>query len=266
MNESTIRHYRERGGVFDMMSLGGAGGGVATTTSERVLEKTKQLFSPKEIRKNSGELLWQSALSYEDELHAAQAIQVLIEACREIETNHCYGLAISNAESRLEAMGQITDRDTDSGWLGGDDMSLAAVRDLFGRPAPTLLKAVGKVQTVEAVRALVVTAITLKRYELRHGNLPADLAALVPEFLSEAPLDPVDRSLLRYRRNADGGFLLYSVGEDGVDNGGDPSNPNQNSKSRPQLIRGRDWVWPQPASPQEIERWAAGQLDRATPR
>ena len=33
----------------------------------------------------------------------------------------------------------------------------------------------------------------------------------------------MDGQPLRYRRNADGTFLLYSVGENGKDDGGDPS-------------------------------------------
>jgi hypothetical protein len=58
----------------------------------------------------------------------------------------------------------------------------------------------------------------LKRYHLRVGNYPASLKALgtaVPEdrFLEGSPLP--------YRRNPDGSFVLYSVGSDGKDDGGD---------------------------------------------
>lgn len=72
MNGATIRHCREHGGVYDLLGMGGAGGPAPASTSEKVINKTKQLFSPREIRRNSNELLWQSALSYEDELRAAQ--------------------------------------------------------------------------------------------------------------------------------------------------------------------------------------------------
>ena len=54
---------------------------------------------------------------------------------------------------------------------------------------------------------------------------------------------------LRYRSNNDGSFTLYSVAEDGVDDGGDPSSAD--SSSSKQLTRpwmGRDWVWPQVGS------------------
>ena len=45
----------------------------------------------------------------------------------------------------------------------------------------------------------------------------------MPEFVPKVPLDPVDGQPLRYRRNADGTFLLYSVGENGKDDGGNPA-------------------------------------------
>jgi len=109
---------------------------------------------------------------------------------------------------------------------------------------------------VEAARQLTVTAIALKRFQLRQGNYPQDLNALVPEFLSSVPRDPVDGQPLRYRVNPDGTFLLYSVGEDGQDNGGDPS-PAANSKSFVAWLKGRDFVWPQPATPEEIAAYRA---------
>jgi len=92
---------------------------------------------------------------------------------------------------------------------------------------------------------MVSAAIALKRYELRHGQLPQNLALLAPEFLPEAPHDFMDGQSLRYRLNGDGSFTLYSVGDDGRDDGGDPSpavfveKPQHGSP-----WAGRDWVWP----------------------
>ena len=79
----------------------------------------------------------------------------------------------------------------------------------------------------------------------------SQLSELVPEILPSAPIDPMDGKPLRYRRNADGTFLLYSVGADGKDDGGD-ARPQKND-SKPQLMNARDIVWPQRASPEEIE-------------
>lgn len=46
---------------------------------------------------------------------------------------------------------------------------------------------------------------------------------------------------LRYRLNADGSFTLYSVGEDGRDDGGDPNSASGTNKFG--LWEGRDAVW-----------------------
>jgi hypothetical protein len=94
----------------------------------------------------------------------------------------------------------------------------------------------------ETQRRLTIAAIAAERYHLRHGNFPLELQALVTVFLSGVPLDPMSGQPLRYRTNATGGFVLYSVGEDGRDDGGDP-NP-QNATNRFDLWSGKDAVWP----------------------
>ena len=92
---------------------------------------------------------------------------------------------------------------------------------------------------------LVITAIALKRHELRHGKPPATLDALVPEFLPSLPRDFMDGQPLRYRLNHGGSFLLYSVGDDGQDDGGNPL-PKTTQRDDPgSPWNGRDWVWPQ---------------------
>jgi hypothetical protein len=91
---------------------------------------------------------------------------------------------------------------------------------------------------------LAVTAIALKRHELRHGTFPQTLTSLVPEFLEAVPIDPMDGQPLRYRREEDGGFLLYSVGLDGIDQGGNPTVTGITPNIGPAPM---DLVWPKPA-------------------
>jgi type II secretory pathway pseudopilin PulG len=64
-----------------------------------------------------------------------------------------------------------------------------------------------------------VAATALERYRLAHGRWPDSLAALVPEFLREVPTDPYDGAPLRFRRLVDQ-VIVYSVGADGEDDGG----------------------------------------------
>ena len=97
---------------------------------------------------------------------------------------------------------------------------------------------------------MTITAIALQRCKLAHGGYPDTLASLVPEFLVAVPPDPVDGRPLRYRRQEDGTFLLYSVGENGMDDGGNPALDGK-VKSKNfywQNHHALDWVWPQPAA------------------
>ena len=92
---------------------------------------------------------------------------------------------------------------------------------------------------------MATTAIALKRHALKHGQPPANLAALVPEFLSTLPTDLMDGQALRYRPNADGTFVLYSVGENLRDEGGDFTTESANDRRQEGTPwSGRDWVWP----------------------
>jgi hypothetical protein len=105
--------------------------------------------------------------------------------------------------------------------------------------------------------------LALKRYELRHGQMPPDLGALVPAFLVEAPRDMFDGKPLRYRLRDGGGFLLYSIGKDANDDGGDAKPPSEKNFN---WTQGRDLVWPQPASAEEIEAVDKKASGTATPK
>ena len=101
----------------------------------------------------------------------------------------------------------------------------------------------------ETARRLTVTAIALERYHLQHNTYPVSLNELVPAFLPQVPTDFMDGKPLRYRLQPDGNFLLYSVGEDGKDDGGDATPDG----SATDWTRARDIVWPRAATPQELE-------------
>ena len=104
--------------------------------------------------------------------------------------------------------------------------------------APALSKSVAKSVRAEQRARFTSTACAVERFYRQHGTYPASLTELVPIFIAEVPLDIMDRKPLRYRRNPDDTFILWSVGENGVDDGGVFKNPK--SKSDEIL----DWVWP----------------------
>jgi hypothetical protein len=61
--------------------------------------------------------------------------------------------------------------------------------------------------------------VALMRYERDHGAWPEALTQLVPDHLSEVPLDPADGAPLRYDVRG-GRPLLWSIGRDRVDDDG----------------------------------------------
>jgi hypothetical protein len=62
-------------------------------------------------------------------------------------------------------------------------------------------------------------ALAAERYRLAKGEWPESLHGLVPAYLPAVPKDPFSGEALRLRRVEDG-LVIYSVGEDGKDDGG----------------------------------------------
>ncbi len=107
---------------------------------------------------------------------------------------------------------------------------------------PSMSGALRKMALTDATQKLTVAAIAIRRFQLNHdGQPPESLAALVPAYLSAVPIDWMDGQPLRYRREGDG-FLLYAVGDNGVDDGGDPN--GEVGKKRRDFRGGLDIVWP----------------------
>ncbi|WP_162669935.1 hypothetical protein [Gemmata massiliana] len=65
---------------------------------------------------------------------------------------------------------------------------------------------------------ITIVAHALVWYQRVNGRYPDSLAKLAPTYLSTIPGDLFSGKELVYRPNADG-FLLYSVGANGVDDG-----------------------------------------------
>ncbi len=92
-------------------------------------------------------------------------------------------------------------------------------------------------------------ACGLERYRLAHGQLPDTLDALVPQFLTNVPHDVIDGQPLRYRRTAPDQFVLYSIGWNERDDGGQIAWTNDKPPRQDQ--EQGDWVWfsqPQPSA------------------
>jgi hypothetical protein len=86
-------------------------------------------------------------------------------------------------------------------------------------------------------------ACALERYRLAHGEYPETLNALVPQFIEKLPHDIIGGQPLHYRRTDNGQFLLYSVGWNEMDDGGQVVSKPDGSED---WGKG-DWVWQYPA-------------------
>jgi hypothetical protein len=91
-------------------------------------------------------------------------------------------------------------------------------------------------------QALIVCAS--ERYRLAHGSFPENLDTLVPQFVEKLPPDVVGGQPLKYHRTNDGKFLLYSVGWNEKDDGGEVAWTT--AKPPTQDFTKGDWVWGTP--------------------
>jgi hypothetical protein len=94
--------------------------------------------------------------------------------------------------------------------------------------APSIDRAVAQHFAGRATRHLAATALAITLYRADHdGAFPTKLDELVPKYLPAVPADPLATADSRVRYIADEGRpRLYSVGEDGADDGGVPRDPD----------------------------------------
>ncbi len=72
---------------------------------------------------------------------------------------------------------------------------------------------------VVAHERLLIAELALRCNQSEQGHAPTSLEQLVPQYLQRVPSDPFSRRPMIYRPQGTN-WLLYSVGEDGVDDGG----------------------------------------------
>ncbi len=178
---------------------------------------------------------WRYWQSYEDEIAHGKIIQAAIDALRRARAAGIPAAAVSDFEASAARVSAAYP---------------SAFKWMEYSPSTLHSRFLVRIRTVEIERALLICALALKRYELKHSQYPTDLSALVPEFVTQPPRDPMDGKPLRYRLNPDGTFLLYSIGENGVDDGGNPAPLKEAPR---QWWRSRDAVWPWPASREEVQ-------------
>jgi hypothetical protein len=242
MYQTTLQRMRNSSAEFRRVAWGGFGPVSYGSSLEQI---TRKLMDGTAAR--IAEARWRLASSSPDELRGLRVHQVLLDGCRDVRAGRAISAVLDVQQIRLRELG------FQSWEYGPILMDMHPLDELFSYYAVSSSKLIEWVFTAELDREMTVTALALKRYQLAHGQYPAELSALVPEFLAAVPCDPADGKLLRFKKNPDGTFLLYSVGKDGIDNGGDPTLPPKSESDAWQL--GRDAVWPSPATPEEVSAY-----------
>jgi len=182
---------------------------------------------------------WRWIWSYRDEQSYLEFMQTVIGATRD-------------AQQRRSIISLLQDRSETPTFYP----PVGKHFDVAGSMARGTERYVSLALRAQTVANMVTAAIALERFRLAHHAYPAALTNLAPEFVQTVPVDCMDGHDLRYRLNPDGTYLLYSVGRDGIDNGGDPTPEKGKSLS---FFNGQDLVWPRPATEEEVQTYETEQ-------
>jgi hypothetical protein len=195
---------------------------------------------------------WRWFWSYEDEIHALPIWGVVLDGTCQLETNHSFLFTEAFVKTNFARLN--TDSLTNHPF------------ETVSQNAVSQLAAIRHAARAEVTKNVAIAAIALKRYEFRHKQLPDSLGELVPDFLKAVPTDYLSGQPLHYRRNDDGTFTLYSVGRNGQDDGGNAALEKTGETSYSssnyydwQQDNALDWVWPQPATEEEIQKYYEAQ-------
>ncbi len=173
--------------------------------------------------------IWAFAWSHQDELRANRLLTESIDAARNYAATHD-GIATKRLIPEHQSPSNTYDR------------TRYRLSELVLPAFESVLKSLIKIETQIALSR---AAIGLKRFHLATGEYPESLAELVPTYLPHVPIDHCNGRPLRYRRDSEELFTLYSVGENGTDDGGDPSPRAESDDSG--TWSGEDAVWPRAA-------------------
>lgn len=188
--------------------------------------------------------LWRFAWLDQQELLSLKVNQRLREIARQAAYDHSYKQVAQSAKQlEIETQG--------ANWYD-------RLRYLELENTPGLVRSLLRSMQAETERSLAISAIAVKRFVVRHDAVPTTLSQLIPDYLAAVPLDPMDGQPIRFKSLSDGKFLLYSVGEDGIDSGGDSGLQPGKTNLRNWWQR-KDVVWPAPASDEEVKAYRASE-------
>ena len=94
-------------------------------------------------------------------------------------------------------------------------------------------------------------ACALEQYHLQHKTYPDHLTQLVPSHLPSIPTDLYDGKPMRYAPSKTGRYRLWSIGPDGIDNGGIETNPDPSPLKTSKDLGDLIWSYEPPLEAEE---------------
>jgi hypothetical protein len=106
----------------------------------------------------------------------------------------------------------------------GHKPSAAPQSMLVASVFPALERYVETMVRADAQRSVAELALAMCRYRAAMGKYPESLQELAPHLIAFVPIDPFDGKPIRLKQSEEE-IVIYSVGPDGIDNGGVPYDP-----------------------------------------
>jgi hypothetical protein len=106
--------------------------------------------------------------------------------------------------------------------LEAEMSNLSPIHVLVKILVPSLSRAVVLHTRHAAQLDSAIVAVAAEKYRMVHGRFPGSLEELVPDDLPAVPIDPFAGKPLRLAKTQTG-IVIYSVHENGIDDGGDVS-------------------------------------------
>ena len=209
---AVIEYLRKNPGQFSSLAgLGGPGGSQSFDAQGALLAAVP------------------SGWFYLEELNECKLIDSDLLSALDLERKRFLPEQCATAEKHIESI------------VSGSKIGMVLHHRVFvGMLLPALTKVVLRSALTQASIDCAAVAAGLERYRLANGRYPETLAGLDPKFIAKMPADPISGEPLKYRPAADGSYVLYSVGWNGVDDGGILAT-NKSGKGV-ENTQG-DWVW-----------------------
>jgi hypothetical protein len=159
----------------------------------------------------------------------------------EMEKIHALARSAARAKSYAVVAAALQDREAAAREKFSGPLAAWRLR-MSGSLFPNYTRAFRALLRQETTRSLLLADLGTRRFQIAHGRLPDSLEELVPKFLAEVPVDFMDGRPIRYRVE-NGRPVFYSVGDNGVDDGGNgiPLEPWNGEFSHRD---GHDVIWP----------------------